>query len=238
MKVLIADDERPARSELKFLISSYGEEVEFIEASSGEEALCEMIDQQIDLAFIDINLGDLSGVTVAEMIKKTWPDAEVVFATAYNNYAEKAFAIEALYYILKPFDRERVFQALDKYKKHRGQPQVVEKISKLPISYDKKMMLIDVEEIVFIETEARHCVVHTTDKSYICGGTISYYEEKLKGHQFFRVQKSYLIHLKYVTELYGWFQNTTCVKLKGFEDKIITVSRSKVKELKQQFFIT
>jgi len=235
MKVLIVDDERPARSELSYLIQKYKKDSEIFLASSGAEALEIQKENAPDLAFIDIDLTDTKGTILARQMKEESPNLEVVFATAYNNYADKAFEIEALYYILKPFDDEKVVHALKKYDKITSfKPVTVEKLS---IPNDKKTKLIDIKEIVYIETDNRHCIIHTKAKEYKGSLSLNICEQKLRGKNFFRIHKSFLINLEYVEEIYTYFQNTTCVKLKGYENKVIPVSRGKLKELKQLFYM-
>ena len=235
MKVLIVDDERPARSELSYLIQKYKKDSEIFLASSGAEALEIQKENAPDLAFIDIDLTDTKGTILARQMKEESPHLEVVFATAYNNYADKAFEIEALYYILKPFDDEKVVHALKKYDKITSfRPVTVEKLS---IPNDKKTKLIDIKEIVYIETDSRHCIIHTKAKEYKGSLSLNICEQKLRGKNFFRIHKSFLINLEYVEEIYTYFQNTTCVKLKGYEDKVIPVSRGKLKELKHLFYM-
>ena len=102
MRIAIIDDEKPARSELKYLVLLCLPEAEITEISSGEEALEIFSKATFDLLLIDINLGDISGTILASTVHKLMPEAEIVFATAYNTYAEKAFEVDAMYYLLKP----------------------------------------------------------------------------------------------------------------------------------------
>ncbi|WP_352399949.1 LytTR family DNA-binding domain-containing protein [Anaerotignum sp.] len=244
MKIAIVDDERPSRSELKHLITDYLQDAEIFEASSGEEAMKLFLEEDFDLIFMDINLGDVDGTTLAAMAKKAQPKVEIVFATAYNNYAEKAFDIDALNYILKPFDPKRMEQTIRRYMKKRevacgGKEGIREDekttISKISINCDKKMILVDISDIVYIETGNRACIVHTKTKSYTTSSSMNSFEERLKESGFFRIHKSYLINLKFVIEIYPWFNNTTCVKMQGYEKEILTVGRNQIKELKHLF---
>lgn len=244
MKIAIVDDERPARSELRHLISQCLPEAEIMEASSGEGAMELFLKEDFDLIFMDINLGDVDGTTLAAMAKKAQPKVEIVFATAYNNYAEKAFDIDALNYILKPFDPKRIEQTVQRYMKKRNnessekdgiKEEEKTSISKVSINCDKKMILIDISDIVYIETGNRACIVHAKGKSYTAACSMNSFEERLKENGFFRIHKSYLINLKYVIEIYPWFNNTTCVKMQGYEKEILTVGRNQIKELKQLF---
>jgi len=244
MKIAIVDDERPSRSELRHLVSDCLKEAEIMEASSGEEAMELFLKEDFDLIFMDINLGDVEGTTVAAMAKKAQPNVEIVFATAYNNYAEKAFDIDALNYILKPFESKKIEQTIQRYMKKRavenngkevGREEEKAAISKISINSDKKMILVDISDIVYIETGKRACIVHTKTKSYTAASSMNSFEERLKENGFFRIHKSFLINLKYVIEIYPWFNNTTCVKMQGYEKEILTVGRNQIKELKHLF---
>ena len=119
LRVLIVDDEMLARDELKYLLHRT-KEVDFIEeAESIEEALDKMMDEKPDLLFLDIQLSDDSGFDIAKRLKKMKNPPAIIFATAYDQYALQAFEVDAIDYILKPFDEERVVQAVHKYKKMR-----------------------------------------------------------------------------------------------------------------------
>lgn len=109
MKIAVVDDERPARSELSFLITDILPEAEILEAASGAAALELFLSTpDISLAFLDINLNDMEGTTLAAAMQKILPDVPVVFATAYSDYAVKAFELGAADYILKPIEPDRL----------------------------------------------------------------------------------------------------------------------------------
>jgi len=236
MKIAVIDDEKPARSELIFLIKEVLPSAVITEFSSGEEVLNAISDESYDLFCIDINLGDISGTTLATMVRKVLPDTEIVFATAYNNYAEKAFEVEAMYYLLKPFSEVKVRQMLERYKLKKSKTNNKNKeelFSKIPLYVNKKFIMINIEDIVYIESENRECIIHTNNETYKDNDTLNYFEEKLSNKYFFRIHKSFLINLKYVVEIYPWFNNTYCVKVSGFKDVFLPVSRNKIKELKR-----
>lgn len=259
MKIAIIDDEKPARSELKYLITKVSDDVQITECESGEDALSLINEEQFDLLCIDINLGDINGTVLASTIKKIMPDAEIVFATAYNNYAEKAFEIDALYYLLKPFSESKIRRMLDKYNDKHGykntedgvkqQERLIQDenylpdsssgirnfkpMSKISLNLEKKIVLVDISSIVYIEAHNRACIIHTKEKDYKDTSTLNYFEEKLSDKNFFRIQKSFLINLNYVLEIYPWFNKMSCVKMEGFEKEIITIGRSQIKVLKK-----
>ncbi|MDU6264274.1 MAG: LytTR family DNA-binding domain-containing protein [Anaerocolumna aminovalerica] len=235
MRIGIIDDEKPARSELMYLIKEIVPNAVIQEMESGEEALKLIASERFDLLCIDINLGDISGISLAAAARKLIPEAEIVFATAYNNYADKAFEVDALYYLLKPFSEEKVKQMLDKYIQKHGKcchDYNNLYISKIPLNVDKRILLVEVPSIVYIESQNRVCIIHTKEKSYKDNNPLNYFEEKLGDKGFFRIQKSYLINLNYVLEIYPWFSNTYCVKMEGFKDEVLPISRNQIKNLK------
>lgn len=235
MKIALIDDENPSRSELKYLITKLKPDVEIVEASSGEEGLRNISQDTFDLLLIDINLGDISGITLASTARKIQPEVEIVFATAYNNFAEDAFNVEALDYLLKPFSEKKVKSMLDKYhRKHVNKSKEIDgKLTKIPLNVDRRIILVDIQSIVYIESQNKNCIVYTKNNKYIDTTPLKTFEDKLKASGFFRIQKSYLVNVKYIMEISPWFNNASCVKMQYYEDDLIPISRSKIKELKE-----
>ena len=118
MRIAVVDDERPARSELKYLVEQCEPEAEIAEADGSEEFLAMLENETFDVCFVDINLGGMNGTTLASMIKRKQPDTLIIFATAFQEYAVKAFEIGAVDYLLKPFDYERVKRAMERVHEH------------------------------------------------------------------------------------------------------------------------
>ncbi|WP_066457119.1 LytR/AlgR family response regulator transcription factor [Anaerotruncus rubiinfantis] len=242
MRIAIIDDERPSRSELKHLILQTLPDAEIDEADSGAEAV-ELVSgkKRYDALFVDVHLGDMEGTTLSLMLKKLQPHAQIVFATAYDAYAVKAFEIDAADYIVKPFDPKRVAQALAKIQGRLAPscapepPKGEAALGKLSILCEKRMVLVDIPSIAYIETDTRSCVLHTKDGDYTSAQPLGYFEKKLVPAGFFRSHKSYLINLEYVTEIYPWFNGMLCVKLRGYENENLPVSRKNVKSLKEIF---
>lgn len=234
MRIAIIDDEKPARSELKFLMLQCLPDAEITEISSGEEALEIFSKMAFDLLLIDINLGDISGTILASTVHKLMPEAEIVFATAYNTYAEKAFEVDALYYLLKPFSEDKVRQMVERYKgKRKSLPEVPSiSFSKIPLNIDKKTIMMEISDVVYIESQNRVCLIHTINGDYQDNNTLNYFEERLLSKGFFRIQKSYLVNLNQVKEMYPWFNGTYCVKMAGYKNDALPVSRKKIKQLK------
>lgn len=234
MRIAIIDDEQPARSELRYLITKVVPSAEIVEASSGDQALNIISQQQFDLLCIDINLGDISGITLASTARKITPETEIVFATAYNNFAEDAFNVEALDYLLKPFSEKKVGLMIDKYNRKHDREKIIseEIINKIPLNIDKSIILVDISTIIYVESQNKGCIVYTKNGQYVDNTPLKTYEDKLKHNGFFRIQKSFLVNVKYIVEIYPWFNNASCVKMKYYENEVLPVSRNKIKPLK------
>lgn len=240
MRIAIIDDEKPARSELEYLIRMFEVDADITQISSGEDALDRFSKESYNLLLIDINLGDISGTVLASTVHRMMPDSEIVFATAYNTYAEKAFEVEAMYYLLKPYSEDKVKQMMERYhqRKRTEQPEVKQAgIVKIPLTIDKKTFMVCLKDVVYIESQNRVCIVHTKEEAYTDNNTLNYYEERLKDKGFFRIQKSYIVNLDYITEISPWFNGTYAVKLKGFKDTVLPVSRKTIRQLKELIFI-
>ena len=240
MRIAVIDDERPSRSELCHLIRDAAPDAGIDEADSGQAALELASSGRYDVMFVDIHLGDMTGTTLSMMLKKLQPQAQIVFATAYDKYAVKAFEMDAADYVMKPFDPARVARALQKARARLGEePKPAAEPApvpgKLSITSDKRMVLLDIPDIAYIETDNRCCVLHTRQGDYASTQPLTYFEKRLAQSQFFRIHKSYLVNLQYVTELYPWFNGMFCVKLRGYEKENLPVSRKQVKLLKELF---
>ncbi|MGN1314775.1 MAG: LytR/AlgR family response regulator transcription factor [Lachnospiraceae bacterium] len=244
MKIAVIDDERPARKELIHQILAVMPDSQIDEADSGSSAIDLISRKEFDLLFIDINLDDMEGTALASAAKKLLPHAQIVFATAYSQYAVKAFELEVNNYILKPFDPLRVQMVLEKCQrelKTTGSEQSVpvsppssSTVSgRLPVNMNKTIVLLDIGKIVYIETSGRSCIIHTTEQDYTENLLLGEYEKRLSPHGFLRIHKSFLVNLKYITEMFPWANNSLALKMQGFEQNILPISRERLKLLRQ-----
>lgn len=234
MKIAVIDDERPARRELIHQILEVLPDSVIAEADSGASGLELISSQPFDLLFLDINLNDMEGTTLAAAAKKILPDAQIVFATAYSQYAVKAFELGVDNYILKPFDPDRVRRVLEKCRRETEQPSASPVSSdRLAINTNRKILLLDIRQIVYLETEGRGCILHTTSGDYTENQLLGEYEKRLTPYGFFRIHKSYLVNVNYISEMFPWANNSLAVKMQGYEQNILPVGREKVKNLRQ-----
>ena len=238
MKIAIVDDERPARSELSFLITDILPEAEILEAASGAAALELFLSTpDIGLAFLDINLNDMEGTTLAAAMQKILPEVPVVFATAYSDYAVKAFELNAADYILKPIEPDRLRAVLKKCMAvSNTTPSVSDPMeSKIAIRFNRKVIFTDTRDIIYIETSG--CRIHTRTSSYAENVLIGDYEKRLTHLGFFRIHKSYLVNLAFVSEVFPWANNGLALKLDGCGSEIFPIGREKTKTFRQRMRI-
>ncbi|MEM9984186.1 MAG: LytTR family DNA-binding domain-containing protein [Bacteroidota bacterium] len=248
LRVLIADDEQPARNKMKRLLSKFndGEVVGF--AENGLEALEQIHKEKPDLVFLDIEMPGMNGLEVAENIDLDQMPA-VVFATAYSEHAIKAFEVNAIDYLLKPFNEERLRSTVDKVQDNRSdsvldkdkiteilRSELAEDIktpfsNKVPIPTRDRYKLVDYADVVCIEVEERSVRLFTDERSYLLNHTLDTFERKLPSDMFFRVNRSCIIGLKHVKEIVIWFGNRFKIILSN--DKEVISSREKSKILKQ-----
>ncbi len=249
LKVLIADDELPARNKMKRLLQKFEEEVELVHAAeNGFDALEHIHSLKPDLVFLDIEMPGLNGLEVAESIDLDDMPA-VVFATAYSEHAIKAFELNAIDYLLKPFNEDRLKASIDKVLQNRSgsaldkgkiaemlKSELAEDIkipfaNKVPIPTRDRYKLVDYSEILCIEVEERSVRLWTPERSYLLNHTLDTFERKLPEDDFFRVNRSCIIGLAHVKEIVIWFGNRFKIILTN--DKEVISSREKSKILKQ-----
>ncbi|HEY8392801.1 MAG TPA: LytTR family transcriptional regulator DNA-binding domain-containing protein [Capillibacterium sp.] len=251
LKLLIVDDETPARKELRYLLEEASppeETLQIWEAKNGREALETVAAREIDAAFIDINLGDIGGINLAQELLELQKNLMIVFATAYDEYAVEAFKINALDYILKPFEAERVGLALTRILKQMENARssaaddTLDKVArlaggirKLPLWQGDRVLLVDLDQIVLITTDDRNSRVCTLSGTYLSNQPLSYFEQKFANEKFMRVNRSYLVNLEHIKEILPWFNHSYLLKMKGYEKEEIVISRNKIKDFRRLF---
>ena len=241
MRVLIVDDEPLARDELAYLLGQCEGVSAIAQADSIEEALGEMLEDPVDLIFLDIHLTNESGLSLAGKINKLKKPPMIIFATAYDDYAVKAFELNATDYVLKPFEMERIQQAVKKaygqYRKQQvGEPETQKQkdigLQVLPIQMDERIYMLQVPEIIAIGVENGETTIYTKNMTYIIHEPLSALEKKIDGHPFLRVHRAFLINLKEIKEIQPWFNHT--FQLTMSNGLKIPVSRSYMKEFKEK----
>lgn len=243
LKAFIVDDEPLARDELKYLLLR-SKQVEIVgEADCIEDALEHVHTLNPDLLFLDIELGDVSGLQLAEQLLTFEHTPAVIFATAYDEYALQAFELNAVDYILKPFDETRLQQTLEKVMKMQtiGGKEIpaapltvrtpIEQTGKMAVMVEERIVLVDIPSIVFVGSAEGKTIIKTRDSEYRIGESLVMIEKKLHHASFMRVHRSFLVNVHHISEIQPWFNST--YNLIMTEGSQVPVSRTYVKELKQ-----
>ena len=234
MKIAVIDDEKYSREELIYQIRQILPDAQIWEACSGVKAMELLEQERFDLLFIDVRLGDMLGTTVASLARKLMPQAKIVFATAYSEYAVKAFELEVDNYILKPFDPRRVRQVLESCTAAPPAPDAAP-VPKVAVTVNRHTTLLDVEDVVYIETDSsgRHCIIHTSGGTYSSTHTLSEYDAKLSPYGFFRIHKTCLVQLRLIQDIFPWSSNGFALHMQGFS-QVLPISRDRIKPLRQK----
>lgn len=255
LKALIVDDEYPARMELRFRLSRYPD-IEIIgEATNGREALRLIEALDYDVLFLDVQMPGMSGVELVRQLKSRESIPQIVFVTAYENYAVPAFELRAVDYLLKPFDDERLAETVQRLREAVGAPPALpqeapeaeervpeEKSDKkagtlqfVMTEKDDKAIPVALSDIVFIYSEGYNVFVKLHGEKLLARYTLQELTERLPGDQFFRCHRSYLVNLYQIREISPYFNGVYLLKMKDKEHSEVLVSRANVKRLKELF---
>lgn len=250
LRVLVADDEPLARNELIYLLQQIGD-IEIVgEASTGEDTLIQASETNPDTIFLDIEMPHMSGLEVAAKIMDWKNPPTVVFATAFDEYAIQAFEVNAIDYVLKPFEENRVRNTIERIRSRKRtggysdfdiknfleqikQGTSSPKINKIAVQDGETIVLLNTEEIFYISREGREILIHTNNRQYESKCSIHLLEAKLEKFSFFRTHRAYLVNLNHVDQLMPWFNGAYTLIIKDAQRSKIPVSRSYVKSLKE-----
>jgi two-component system LytT family response regulator len=236
MKTLIVDDERLARNELRRLLEAYPR-IEIVgEAANSEEAL-EKIDQLgPELLFLDIQMPGKNGFELLSSIEGNVPD--VIFTTAYDEYALKAFEFNALDYLLKPIDSTRLAEAINKVEDYQ-QHEIKRKENVKLLTTEDQVFVKDGEKCWFVklgkirlfESMGNYVRLHFDDQKPLILKSLNALDEKLDPHAFFRANRKHIINLQWIEKIEPWFSGGLQVTLKGGEK--IEISRRQAIRFKE-----
>lgn len=236
IRTLIVDDERYAREELTYLLEKFPDVKLVGEAESGEVAILKALQLQPDVVFLDIEMPKMNGLEAAKALVELKKVPLIVFATAYPEFAAEAFRINAVDYLLKPYDEEQLKQTIDRIEK-RLYPTTSanhsETIGKLAVEADGEITYILPQSILYIYRDEKVTKIITSTKGYEIRTTLKELESRLEPFSFFRIHKSTLVNLRYVSRISPWFNGAYQLELEGVEDQL-SVSRNYVKDLRQR----
>ncbi|SDS49295.1 two component transcriptional regulator, LytTR family [Paenibacillaceae bacterium GAS479] len=242
LKAFIVEDEPLARDELTYILQRTKRMKVIGEAESLEDAMLGIRQTKPDVVFLDIQLSEESGLELAQQLQGLDWRPEIVFATAYDEHALKAFELNAIDYILKPYDEDRIQQSVDKLvrlQEGRGQRQPTAPLhssapgrtGKLAITVEERIILVAVSSILYLASEEGKTLLVTEDQTYRVTEPLVAFEQKLQGTPIIRVHRAYLVHIDGISEIQPWFHSTCTLIMKNGSK--VPVSRTHLKELKQ-----
>ena len=243
IRTIIIEDEEAARSLLKNFLTTFGDlqlEGEFSDGFSGLKAINEL---KPDLVFLDIQMPKLTGFEVLELAEHK---AVIIFTTAFDQYAIKAFEANATDYLLKPFSRERFANAVNKAKERISsnknddakiisvlrtideKPEIIDRIA---VRSGTKIHVIPSDDIIYLEADGDYVKIHSKDGSYLKEKTMKYFETHLDPKNFIRIHRSYIANVSHIQRLDYYDKENYMAVLKNNER--LKVSNSGYKLLRE-----
>jgi two-component system LytT family response regulator len=235
-KALIVDDERLARQDLRNLLDEL-DEVEILgEAVDGEDALEKIKELDPDLIFLDIQMPGMSGF---DLLEKLDSSLKVVFVTAFDEYAIRAFEVNALDYLLKPVSEKRLKESLGRLETEQLEASTddqrpLKHRDRLLIRLDNHLRFLKVDDISCIESAGDYSEVHTQDgKKHLVYKPMNEWERRLPDDTFCRIHRSTIVNLDAMERLEEWFNHSYRVYITGIE-KPFVMSRRYAAKLKKK----
>lgn len=234
LRAMIVDDEAPARSELRFLLEQTWKIGSINEASSVRLAIEMLMENRVDVVFLDISMPGASGIQLAEALHKLKNPPAVVFVTAYSDHAVEAFDVDATDYLMKPVEEARLDQAINKVLARVKPTSDSSKssIERIPVEKGGRKVLIPVDQIRYIMAKDDYSCIFTEDDRYLSTTSLAQFESKLGDFGFFRVHRRYIVNLANVEDVETVPSGAIQLGVSGVDDRI-PVSRRRVVPLKK-----
>jgi two-component system, LytTR family, response regulator LytT len=254
INTIIVDDEKPAREELAFLLKSFPEINLIGLGKNGVEGVNLIKEHSPDLVFLDVQMPGLDGFGVLKkLVERKLKVPHVVFATAFDHYAVQAFDVNAVDYVLKPFDKARIAKAIQRAKKKmESQTSSTERLeqlvnqlgagkpatqpSKVLVRSQQRLLLVDAEDLVFASIEGGLISVTARDVEGSSNyRTLEELHAALDSESFWRPHRSYLVNIHHIKEVVPWFKSSFMIKMNDKKQTDIPVSRQQTKRLRELF---
>ena len=252
INTIIVDDEKPARDELAFLLKGFPEINVIGQGKNGVEAVALIKEHSPDLVFLDVQMPGLDGFGVLKkLVERKMKVPHVVFATAFDHYAVQAFDVNAVDYVLKPFDKARISKAIQRARREieaqtspaerleqlmiqLGTPQSSSPPVKLLVKSQQRLLLVDEADLVFASIDGGLISVTARDTE----GTSNYrtLEElnaALDSESFWRPHRSYLVNIHHIKEVVPWFKSSYMLRMNDKKQSEVPVSRAQTKRLRE-----
>jgi two-component system, LytTR family, response regulator len=243
MKALIVDDERRARNEMRRLLEPYSWIQVVGEASNVSEAFEQIEQQTPDVVFLDIQMPKQDGFQLVTELSASKQNPKIIFTTAFDEFAIRAFEVNALDYLLKPIVPERLKQTMSRLKEVEGQGPdsgaskegigvPLREADRVFLRDGGRCWFVSVKSIRLLESDGDYTRVHFDDQQPLIYRTVSSLEERLPKDLFFRANRRQIINLGMIAAVTPWFSNTLKVTLKTGEE--IEISRRSAKAFRQR----
>jgi DNA-binding LytR/AlgR family response regulator len=257
INTVIVDDEKPARDELAFLLKAFPEIHLVGQGKNGVEAVSLIKEHAPDLVFLDVQMPGLDGFGVLKkLVERKMRVPQIVFATAFDHYAVQAFDVNAVDYVLKPFDKSRISKAIHKAKREieseTSPAERLEKLvnqlgaapksatpaqpAKLLVKSQQRLLLVNSDDLIFASIEDGLITVITRDLEGSSNyRTLEELHAALDGETFWRPHRSYLVNIHHIKEVVPWFKSSFMLKMNDKKQSEIPVSRQQTKRLRELF---
>ena len=256
IRTLVVDDEAPARTRLRQLLKDEPDFEIVAECNNGRQAIESIQEHRPDLVFLDVQMPRLNGLEVCQAAAAEGRNMPlVIFVTAYDEYALKAFEVHAIDYLLKPFDRERFERALTRAKDHlrkdrrggiedrllalvgdleanrTGHRQKF--VERLVIKSAGRVFFLKTAEIDWIAAEGNYLRLHAGKESHLIRETMQGLELRLDPDRFLRIHRSHIVNINKIKEIVPWFSRNYILRMKDARSTEIPVSRTQTKRLRE-----
>ena len=244
LRTVLIDDETPARELLRYYLAEYPDIEIIAECADGFEGLKTITDLKPDLVFLDIQMPRLTGF---EMIEVMTEKPVIIFTTAYDQYAIRAFELNAIDYLLKPFPKERLRSAVIKARELTGKksenenvtgnllqtmPKADNPINRIVARKGNSINIIPVDKVRYVEAQDDYVMIYSTEGKALKQQTMKYYEENLPKNDFVRIHRSYIVRVEEIKKIEPYSKDNH-VAILHTGDKL-PVSRTGYKLLKDE----
>jgi len=245
IRTVVVDDEKLARDRLVGFLAGLDDVSLLGQAADGVEALRLIEEERPDLVFLDVQMPGMDGFEVLKALRE--PPPHVVFSTAYDEYAIRAFEVGAVDYLLKPFARARVEEAVGRARARVGAErngpdwesllrQLDERrklyVTQIPVHSGKRILIVAVTDVLWFGVEYRLVYAHTHERAFMTNYTLRELEERLDPALFFRAHKSSLVNLRHVKEIVPWFGGRYKLVMRDQAGSEVALSRAQARELR------
>jgi DNA-binding LytR/AlgR family response regulator len=254
LKVLVVDDEALARADIHYMLKALPEISAVTECANATEALSLLQDEAFDVIFLDIQMPGMNGLKAVRIINQLDNPPKIVFVTAYDEHATKAFELDVVDYLVKPFNSKRLSQAVTKVLRalNTGDPRSQSEFNKakssgghevgasggdsqfkkIPVEKGEGVLLISFAEVRYISAHDDKVTVHTFDEQYPCRFSLAELDSRLSTQGFNRVHRGYIVNLQHILELQPFLNGTYNLIIDDKKQNVIPVSRSRMKSLR------